>query len=150
MGGEAKRNETLVDGHRIVGPQGSDDFGIPEVTGQPDDYFTSLGIPRAFDYKKPTGAAEGLEIPLDHFSYMHWKQSAFATGHFFDDAPREPNALFPDLPTTPSHLLRVPGKKAGRWIPGRRIWIPTSCANGASLPRKTITAARSSAHGSMG
>ena len=111
FGGEAKRNEILVDGHRIVGPQGSDDFGVPPQTGDPDDYFTSLGIPRAFDYKKPTGAAEGLKIPFDHFSYMHWKQSAFATGHFFDDTPREPNALFPDLPTTPSHLLRVAGKK---------------------------------------
>ena len=51
FGGEGKRNEILVDGHRIVGPQGSDDFGVPPKTRDPDDYFTSLGIPRAFQPK---------------------------------------------------------------------------------------------------
>lgn len=113
FGGEAKRNEFVVDGQRIVAPQGSDDFGVLPKTGEPDDYFTSLGIPREFQYSESTGAAEGLRIPLDHFSYMHWKAEDFSVGHFFDDAPRLENAMFPDLPTRESHLLRMAGRK--RW-----------------------------------
>ena len=39
FGGEAKRNEILVDGHRIVGPQGSDDFGVPPQNRKPRRLF---------------------------------------------------------------------------------------------------------------
>jgi len=107
FGGEAKRNELVVDGRRIVAPQGSDDFGVLAETGEPDDYFTSLGIPREFAYGEPSGGASGMGIPLDHFSYLHWKTDAFSVGHFFDDAPRPASPMFPDLPRPQSHLLRA-------------------------------------------
>src|SRR5262249_40349423 len=48
FGGEAKRNDFEVRGHALVGPQGSNDFGIEPKTGGPEDYFTSLGLPREY------------------------------------------------------------------------------------------------------
>lgn len=83
FGGEAKRNEFLVNGHLLKGPQGSNDFGVLPETGDPDDYFTSLGIPREFAYQEPGGDAQGLRIPFDHYSYLHWKADAFDVAHFF-------------------------------------------------------------------
>ena len=85
FGGEAKRNEFVVDGHRIMGPQGSNDFGIQRATGGPDDYFTSLGIPREFQYREPEGSAAGMRIPFDNYGFLHWQHDLFSVGHFFDD-----------------------------------------------------------------
>ncbi len=82
FGGEAKRNEFEVGGVRIMGPQGSNDFGVPPVTGEPDDYFTALGIPREFHYAPYDG---DLRIPLENFGFMHWVQDRFSVGHFFPD-----------------------------------------------------------------
>ena len=83
FGGEAKRNEFLVDGHRLVGPQGSNDFGIPPHTGGPEDYFTSLGLPRAYDYAEPEGPAAGMRLPLDNYSFLHWAADRFDVGYRF-------------------------------------------------------------------
>ncbi len=85
FGGEAKRNEFLVDGHRLTGPQGSNDFGVQAATGGPNDYFTSLGIPREFEYREPGGAAAGMKIPFDNYGFLHWQHDLFSVGHFFDD-----------------------------------------------------------------
>ena len=85
FGGEAKRNEFLVDGHRLIGPQGSNDFGVQAETGGPDDYFTSLGIPREYEYREPEGAASGMKIPFDNYGFLHWQHDLFSVGHFFDD-----------------------------------------------------------------
>ncbi len=83
FGGEAKRNEIEVDGVQLIGPQGSNDFGVREPTGQPDDYFTSLGIPREFEYAP---AASNVEAPFENYGYMHWVQDRFSVGHHFGGA----------------------------------------------------------------
>lgn len=44
-GGEAKRNEFLVDGTRLIGPQGSKDFGTRLPGGWAGDYWKELGLP---------------------------------------------------------------------------------------------------------
>jgi len=88
FGGEAKRNEFLVDGHRLVGPQGSNDFGIQPATGGPEDYFTSLGLPRSYDYVEPQGPAAGMRLPLDNYSFLHWAADRFDVGYRFGAAGR--------------------------------------------------------------
>ena len=98
FGGEAKRNEFEVDGARIAGPQGSNDFSVPPATGDPDDYFSALGIPREFEYAPWDEEAEGVRVPFDNFSYMHWVEDRFSVGHFFDG----------------------PGSGEGRWV--RDLW----------------------------
>jgi spermidine dehydrogenase len=74
FGGEAKRNEFDVDGARLIGPQGSNDFGAPSLAGDADDYFTAPDMPRSFAFVEPTGAAAGagegrraVELLLDQY-----------------------------------------------------------------------------------
>lgn len=83
FGGEAKRNDFEVNGVHISGPQGSNDFAIQAKTGSPDDYFTSLNLPREYEFAEPGGAAEGMRIPFDNYDYLHWSQDLFDVGHFF-------------------------------------------------------------------
>lgn len=80
FGGEAKRNDIMVDGVRLAGPQGSNDFGIRPPTGEPDDYFTTLGIPREFEYAPD---ACQVKAPLENYGFMHWVQDQFSIGHYF-------------------------------------------------------------------
>jgi spermidine dehydrogenase len=87
FGGEAKRNDFEVRGQRLVGPQGSNDFGIQPKTGGPEDYFTALGLPREYDYLEPEGPAAGLRLPLDNYSFLHWAAERFDVGYRFGDAP---------------------------------------------------------------
>ncbi len=84
FGGEAKRNEFEVEGVHLMGPQGSNDFAVQRETGEPDDYFTALNIPRDFEFREPEGAAEGMRIPFDNYDYAVWH--SFDVGHFFRGA----------------------------------------------------------------
>lgn len=86
FGGEAKRNELEVDGVRLIGPQGSNDFTVPPATGGPDDYFTALGIPREFEYAPLEGSSSDVRAPLDNYGYLHWVQDRYSVGHFFRTA----------------------------------------------------------------
>jgi spermidine dehydrogenase len=85
FGGEAKRNDFEVDGIHISGPQGSNDFAVQRETGDPDDYFTALNLPREYEFAEPGGAAEGMRIPFDNYDHLHWHQRSFDVGHFFRD-----------------------------------------------------------------
>ena len=71
FGGHCKQNEFLVDGHRLIGPQASNDFGIPRPgSGQMDELFTELHIPRQFDWVDWDPSLEQLRIPRDNYSHM--------------------------------------------------------------------------------
>jgi spermidine dehydrogenase len=83
FGGEAKRNDFNVNGVHISGPQGSNDFAVQRETGDPDDYFTALNLPREFEFLEPGGAAAGMRIPLDNYDYLHWNQGRYDVGHYF-------------------------------------------------------------------
>lgn len=83
FGGEAKRNDFEVNGVHISGPQGSNDFAVQRETGDPDDYFTALNLPREFAFAEPGGSAEGMRIPFDNYDYLHWHHNDFDVGHFF-------------------------------------------------------------------
>ena len=86
FGGEAKRNDFIVNGVHISGPQGSNDFGLPSLDGGPDDYFTALNMPREFNYTEPTGSAVDMRIPIDNYDYLTWQERSYDVGHFFDGA----------------------------------------------------------------
>jgi spermidine dehydrogenase len=123
FGGEAKRNEFLVGGHRLTGPQGSNDFVIQPETGGPEDYFTSLGLPRSYEYLQPEGAAAGMRLPLDHYSFLHWKADAFDVGYRFGDAGGDEGPTATGLPRSTAGLLRNGGHG---W--GRDPWSPAALA----------------------
>jgi spermidine dehydrogenase len=69
FGGEAKRNEFLVDGQRLMAPQGSDHFGTP-LQGSPlADFYESVGVDASkFAYQGWQGPSP--EIPVGR-SFEH-------------------------------------------------------------------------------
>lgn len=72
FGGHCKQNEFVVHGQRLIGPQASNDFGVPrEGSGsQMDDLFTELKIPRTFDWQEWDASLKKLRIPRDNYSHM--------------------------------------------------------------------------------
>jgi spermidine dehydrogenase len=77
FGGEAKRNELIVDGQRLLAPQGSDHFQIPYPHSFVARYYEQIGIdPREFKYQ-----TWGSSLP------------EMTVGRTFEQVPR-PNAAF--------------------------------------------------------
>jgi spermidine dehydrogenase len=68
FGGEAKRNEFLVDGQRLTAHQGSAIFLVPGKGGYTDRFYDMIGMDRrSFDYQTWRGPAP--EIPVSHSPY---------------------------------------------------------------------------------
>ena len=53
LGGEARQNEFVVEGERLLGPQGSNDFIVPERSNGslPDSFFTEFDLPREYAWQ---------------------------------------------------------------------------------------------------
>ena len=87
-GGEAKRNEFLVDGSRLIGPQGSNQCGVLGSGRGPEDeeLWREIALsPRYEDYRYEPWAdgIEPLEIPRDNFAYQLWNDEFASHAHFF-------------------------------------------------------------------
>jgi spermidine dehydrogenase len=68
FGGEAKRNEFLVDGERLVAHQGSAIFLVPQKGGYTDRFYEMIGMDRSsFEYQRWRGPAP--EMSLTHSPY---------------------------------------------------------------------------------
>jgi spermidine dehydrogenase len=82
FGGEAKGNEFLVDGQRLMAHQGSAFFPVPHAGGFVADFYNLIGVDRhRFEYQKWTGAAP--EIPLSQTTYdMLGRQGATYAFYF--------------------------------------------------------------------
>jgi spermidine dehydrogenase len=71
FGGHCKQNEFEVDGVRLMGPQASNDFGVPRAgSGQMDELFRDLKIPREFAWAEWDKSLGALRIPRDNYSHM--------------------------------------------------------------------------------
>jgi len=84
FGGVSKRNEFLVDGLRLMAPQGANEFDIP-VDPSGDDYeiFERLKIPREFEYAPWPGDLRRLEFDRTNYGYQYWLQAP-SFGHLID------------------------------------------------------------------
>ena len=70
FGGEARRNEFMVDGQRLMAPQGSNWFAIPSSVEQ---FYQRIGVDwREFKYQDWGGPPP--EMPLSRSSYHHARQ----------------------------------------------------------------------------
>ncbi|MBC7897581.1 MAG: NAD(P)/FAD-dependent oxidoreductase, partial [Cytophagaceae bacterium] len=89
FGGEAKENEFLVGGHRLIAPQGSNDFGPPAAgTGSlMDKIYEDLKIPRQYEFE-PWGSTHGpLKAARDNYGHMTGiAESQVDIGYWFEDA----------------------------------------------------------------
>lgn len=87
FGGHCKQNEFVVDGHRLIGPQASNDFGAPRKGsgGQMDELFTELDISREYQWAEWDVALDRLRIPRDNYSHMDGiNDTQVDVGYFFD------------------------------------------------------------------
>ena len=87
FGGHCKQNEFVVDGHRLIGPQASNDFAVPREGsgGQMDELFRDLRIPREYAWAEWDKSLEALRIPRDNYSHMDGiNDTQVDVGYFFD------------------------------------------------------------------
>lgn len=88
FGGEAKRNEFKVNGQLLIGPQGSNDFGIPEKGSGTiaDKIFNDLNIPREFEFQSWSPDLKPLSFALDNYAHMTGiAESKVDVGYFFKE-----------------------------------------------------------------
>jgi spermidine dehydrogenase len=86
FGGHCKQNEFMVDGHRLIGPQASNDFGVPREGsgGQMDQLFRDLRIPREYTWAEWDKSLEPMRIPRDNYSHMDGiNDTQVDVGYFF-------------------------------------------------------------------
>ena len=86
FGGEAKRNEFLVDGHRLIAHQGSAIFLVPKKGGYTDRFYEMIGMDRStFDYQTWRGPSP--EMALHQSPYAEPKNYGFYFGPQFGKRP---------------------------------------------------------------
>lgn len=84
FGGEAKQNEFDVDGYRLYGPQGSNDFGPPDKQseGLVADIYRDTGLPFEYDFVAQDNDQTKVRAPLEHFYGVYWEEERYDTGYF--------------------------------------------------------------------
>jgi len=86
FGGEAKRNEFLVDGQRLTAHQASAIFLVPRKGGYTDRFYEMIGMDRsAFAYQ--TWGGPSPEMPLPHSPYDTPRDYGFYFGPQFGQRP---------------------------------------------------------------
>ncbi len=92
FGGEAKQNEFVVNGVRLIAPQGSNQFGMPRAgSGPAADLWDDLKLPREFRYAEPDASVSHLRIPLDNYAHMDGvNEFQVDIGYFFDEKSGAP------------------------------------------------------------
>ena len=89
FGGEAKRNEFLIDGHRIIAPQGSNGFSVPHGQSRLDQtgayLFEELGLPTQFTYPDVPQDMADLKFLRDDYGFLLTMEPEVSMGYFFDE-----------------------------------------------------------------
>jgi spermidine dehydrogenase len=89
LGGEARQNEFIVSGARLLGPQGSNDFGIPAPGSgtTADAFFSEFAIPREYAWQAWDAQLKPLRFARDNYSNMDgFQESQVDVGYFFGHA----------------------------------------------------------------
>jgi len=105
FGGEAKRNEFDVEGHRLIAPQGSNGFSVPAAGedlgayAKGDAYwYEKLGVPREFAYQAWQDTRKPLRFGSDNYGFLYWLEHTASMGYFFD---RESHGVSPQWAVDP-------------------------------------------------
>jgi spermidine dehydrogenase len=86
FGGEAKQNEVVIDGVRLIAPQGSNDFGVPrQGAGWMGDVWDALRMPREFTWAHSRSGEMSLRMAQDNYQPMEGVgEYGTDIGYFFD------------------------------------------------------------------
>lgn len=104
LGGEARQNEFVVEGERLLGPQGSNDFIVPERSNGslPDSFFTEFDLPREYAWQSWDSKLRPLRFARDNYSNMDgFQESQVDIGYFFGAAGWRRNIWANALAETP-------------------------------------------------
>jgi spermidine dehydrogenase len=104
LGGEARQNEFLVEGERLLGPQGSNDFIVPERGdgSLTDRFFTEFHLPREYPWQSWDSRLRPLRFARDNYSNMDgFQESQVDIGYFFGAAGWRRNIWANALAETP-------------------------------------------------
>jgi spermidine dehydrogenase len=84
FGGEAKQNEFDVDGYRLYGPQGSNDFGPPrsDSSGLIADIYRDTGLPFEYTFVAQDPGRTTVRAPLENYYGVYWEEERYDTGYF--------------------------------------------------------------------
>ena len=106
FGGEAKQNEFEVEGYRLFGPQGSNDFGPPGKgsVGLIASIYRDTGIPFEFDFVKQDKNKTKVKAPLENYYGVFWEEERYDTGYFFGRDAESPWVINPRK----DNLARLP------------------------------------------
>jgi spermidine dehydrogenase len=88
-GGEARQNEFEVDGTRLLGPQGSNDFGLPGQRSDSltDSFFEEFALPREYQWQPWDSVLKPLRFARDNYSNMDgFQETQVDVGYFFEQA----------------------------------------------------------------
>ena len=136
FGGEAKLNELLIDGHRLMAPQGSNGFSWPN----PAKVWKEIGLPTKLEdlqwERKASGTDKLLRIPDDSYQSMSESSSEADTGRRTDSSvgqgplgqrvPGRAAAGAGEAGADDGPALQVPRAGAGRLgaLDGQDVWGP--------------------------
>jgi spermidine dehydrogenase len=104
LGGEARQNELVVEGERLLGPQGSNDFVVPErgSGSLTDSFFTEFDLPREYAWQSWDSRLRPLRFARDNYSNMDgFQESQVDIGYFFGAAGWRRNIWANALAETP-------------------------------------------------
>jgi spermidine dehydrogenase len=87
FGGEAKQNEFMVNGTRLMAPQGSNDFGVPrQGGGWQSDLWDDLAMPRTFTWSEWDSGLPPLRMAQDNYQPMEGiGEYGVDIGYFFNE-----------------------------------------------------------------
>ncbi len=98
FGGEAKRNEFIVNGQRLIGPQGSNSFiVIDEPTAYGYRIYSELGIPRHFQYQNLNPDLAMFRFDRTNYGFMLWHDIHASVGYLFKDRQTGESGWMPDI-----------------------------------------------------
>lgn len=104
LGGEARQNEFVVEGERLLGPQGSNDFIVPARGDGSllDSFFSEFDLPREYTWQSWDTKLRPLRFARDNYSNMDgFQESQFDIGYFFGTAGWRKNIWADALAQTP-------------------------------------------------
>ena len=87
----------MVNGQRLIGPQASNDFGIPREGShnQMDELFTDLHLPREYVYAAWDPALKPVRFPRDNYSHMDGiNDTQVDIGYYFGRRPGDSKPLW--------------------------------------------------------
>jgi spermidine dehydrogenase len=82
FGGEAKRNEFDVNGYRLYGPQGSNDFIVPQRGTSIGNLWEDLRLPFSFDFADWEGS---IKIGKENYLPMYFNEKGSSLGYYFKE-----------------------------------------------------------------